>query len=230
MIFEVCIDSVQGAKTASKYAVKRVELCSALSIGGLTPNVGLVEECCQVQGVEVHTMLRHKEGNFQYCEADVEIMRKDMIHFAKLGIKGVVFGILDEHQEVSELNKTLLQEAKSLGLEATFHRAFDFVSNPEESIKKLVDWGFTRVLTSGCQPTAIEGIDLIAKLNDKYGEDIQIMAGSGVNAQNALVFEEKGIKNLHFTAKKLVGQVALSMGEQTVVDEDKIKSITHLFA
>ncbi len=229
MIFEVCADSVAGAIAAEKYGAKRIELCSALSVGGLTPSVGLVEECAVNSTVEVHAMLRHREGNFQYTKDDVAIMQKDIIALTKAGAKGVVFGILDEKKEFSELNLPLIEKALENGLEVTFHRAFDFTSSPEKTIEKLIENKVTRLLTSGGKPTAFEGLELITKLQKDYGSDIQIMAGSGVNASNALQIAESGVGNLHFTAKKSVGQVLLSMGEQTIVDEDKIKSITALF-
>ncbi len=228
MVFEICADSVAGAIVAEKYGAKRIELCSALSVGGLTPSVGLVEECADYS-VEVHTMLRHREGNFQYAKEDVAIMQKDIVALSKAGAKGVVFGILDENNEFSNYNIPLIEKALERGLEVTFHRAFDFTANPEKTIEKLIENKVTRLLTSGGKPTAFEGLELISKLQKNYGSDIQIMAGSGVNVSNALQIANSGVWNLHFTAKKSVGKVLLSMGEQTVVDEDKIKGITALF-
>ncbi len=230
MIFEICTDSIAGAVAAEKWGAKRIELCSALSVGGLTPSVGLVEECVEKSTVEVHAMLRHREGNFQYTKSDIAIMQKDLLALSKAGIKGVVFGVLDEKNEFSELNQSLIELGLSEGLEVTFHRAFDFTLDPEKTIEKLIENKITRLLTSGGKPTALEGLDLITKLQKQYGSEIQIMAGSGVNASNALQIAKSGVNNLHFTAKKSVGEVSLSMGEQTVVDEDKIRNIIALFA
>ncbi len=225
MNLELCTDSVAGAKIASKYNFKRIELCSALSVGGLTPSLGLIEQCVRNSTAEVHCMLRHREGDFAYSPSEVKILEKDLKDIAKTGAKGVVWGILDEKNGISESNKHLVDLAKSLGLQATFHRAFDFVTNPLSSIKTLVAFGFDRVLTSGQQPKAIMGIDVIADLQKNNGSQIAIMAGSGVNASNVKEFVKIGIENLHFTSHKIVEDPNLGMGVRTIVDENKIEMI-----
>lgn len=229
MIFEICTDSVAGAIAAQKWGAKRIELCSALSVGGLTPSTGLVEKCVESSNVEVHVMIRHREGNFQYTSSEVAIMQRDIAAMANAGAKGVVFGILDAKQQICSSNQELIMFAHQKGLEVTFHRAFDFVNNTSEAIERLISYKVDRLLTSGGASTAIEGLQQITQLQKEYGHLIQIMAGSGVNASNALLLAASGINNLHFTAKKSVGKVNLSMGENTVVNEDKIKSITKLF-
>lgn len=229
LIFEICTDSVDGAKAAYRLGAKRIELCSALSVGGLTPNYGLVVACAKT-GIEVHAMVRHKEGGFDYNDEDVKVMRSDIKALKDAGAAGVVFGILTPENEISELNRALCTYAKSINLEVTFHRAFDFVKDYKKSIQLIVDMGFDRLLTSGLQPKVIDGLDVISYLQQSVGDKIQIMAGSGVNAQNALKIAETGIQNLHFTARKSTGNsIALSMGELMVVDEDKIKQIIQLF-
>ena len=230
MIFEVCTDSVEGAIRASKYGAKRIELCAALPVGGLTPNIGLIQKCVALSTVEVHVIIRHKEGGFDYDQNDVEIMKIDIEAAKRAGAKGVVFGILNDDNTISELNRELVAFTKSLGIEATFHRAFDFVADYKESIKTLVEMGFDRLLTSGLKPTAIEGLDVISYLQKNHGHEIQIMAGSGVNSTNALELAASGIQNLHFTARKTSEvKINLSMGGRMVVDEEKIKSIIGLF-
>lgn len=230
MIFEICTDSVLGAVAAQKYNAKRIELCSALSVGGLTPSVGLVKNCIfYAPNVEIHPMIRHREGGFQYDKKDVEIMKKDIKVMSEFGVKGVVFGVLNNSFEISEYNKELVDIAKENQLEVTFHRAFDFVKKSEKALEKLIHLKVDRLLTSGGEPTAIQGIRNICKWQKEYGEHIQIMAGSGVNASNALQIADCGVQNLHFTAKKIVGDTNLSMGSETVVDEEKILQITSLF-
>lgn len=231
MIFEVCTDSVEGAIAASKYGAKRIELCAALSVGGLTPNIGLIKKCVELSTVEVHVIIRHKEGGFEYDTTDVELMKIDIEAAKKAGAKGVVFGILTVDHSISELNKEVVDFSKALGLEVTFHRAFDFVKEYKIAIESIVKMRFDRLLTSGLQPTAIEGISVISDLQNRYGQEIQIMAGSGVNQQNVLELAKTGIQNLHFTARKLSGKpVELSMGEVMEVDEEKIKNTISLFS
>ncbi len=230
MIFEICTDSVAGVIAAEKYGVKRIELCAALSVGGLTPNYGLVKVCTNNSSVEVHAMIRHKEGGFNYNLDDVNLMKIDISAMRKAGAKGVVFGILSDDNTVSELNSELVSFSKSLELEVTFHRAFDFVSDYKTAIKVIIDMGFDRLLTSGLKPTAQEGLAVISYLQEIHGSEIQIMAGSGVNAQNALEIAKTGIQNLHFTARKSRNNPTnLSMGELMEVDEEKIQKIIQLF-
>ncbi len=230
MIFELCTDSLDGALAAEKFGAKRIELCSALSVGGLTPNYGLIQACVEKSSVEVHVIIRPREGDFAYSLQEIEIMKLDIKAAKKAGVVGVVFGILNEKNEISESNKELLNFSKDLELEVTFHRAFDFVSDYHKAIQKIIDFGFDRLLTSGLQATAMEGISVIKDLQVTYGERIQIMAGSGINSANALKFAEIGIENVHFTAKKsIASKNSFSMGEKFVVDEDKISAIVRQF-
>ena len=230
MNFEICTDSVEGALSAEKFGAKRIELCAALSVGGLTPNYGLIEQCVKKSNVEVHVMIRHKEGDFQYSKEDVEIMKTDIEQAKKAGAHGVVFGILTSENEISTLNEELVIVSKRLDLEVTFHRAFDFVIDYKSAIKKLIELKFDRLLTSGLQVTAEKGLEIITKLQVNYGNQIQIMAGSGVNSSNALKIASSGIQNLHFTARKIAEiSSKFEMGNQFVIDEDKIKSIVNQF-
>ncbi len=226
MHIEICTDALSGALAAEKYGAKRIELCTALSVGGLTPSFGLIKQCVDRSDVEVHVMIRHKEGDFRYSIQDIELMKIDIEASYKAGARGVVFGILDSYNKVSQFNKELLDFSKTFDLEVTFHRAFDFVDNYKLAIEKLIDFGFDRLLTSGLQMTAEKGIDIISYLQTNYGHKIQIMAGSGINADNVLKITDSGINNIHFTARESVAdKTDLSMGERMIVDEEKIKNI-----
>ena len=185
MNIEICTDSVEGAIIAQKYEAKRIELCSALSVGGLTPSIGLIKQCVISSTVEVHVLIRPREGDFKYSMNEVEIIKSDIKMAKKAGAKGVVFGVLTEKNEVSSLNIDLVALSKSLDLEVTFHRAFDFVNDFKIAIEKIIEFGVDRLLTSGLQQTAIEGLDVISYLHSNYGGKIQIMAGSGINNSNA---------------------------------------------
>ena len=230
MIFELCTDSVEGAIAAENFGVKRIELCSALSVGGLTPNYGLIKQCVNKSNVEVHVMIRHREGDFCYSKEDVELMKMDINIAQQAGVQGVVFGILNELDEISDFNEELLNFSKKLNLQATFHRAFDLVSNYKKAIKKITDFGFDRLLTSGLHDTAQQGVHIIEYLQENFGDRIEIMAGSGVNPSNALAIANSGIKNLHFMARKKVSDSSkLKMGSRMVIDEEKIKNIIDLF-
>jgi len=231
MNIEICTDSLEGALAANKYGAKRIELCSSLSLGGLTPSFGLIQQCVKKTNIEVHVIIRHKEGGFCYSDSDVEIMKADIIQVKNAGATGVVFGILSDNNEVSNLNTELVTLAKNLHLEATFHRAFDFVNDHKSAIENIIEMGFDRLLTSGLSQTAKEGLEIITDLQSKYGSKIQIMAGSGINVDNALKISESGVNNIHFTARKKSDKTPekFSMGEVMITDEEKIKSIIDLF-
>ena len=230
MNFEICTDCVEGAMAAEKYGAKRIELCSALSVGGLTPSFGLIQQCVENSSVEVHVMIRHKEGGFVCSELDINLMKVDISMAKQAGATGVVFGILTAENTVSNKNKELLNFAKQLNLEVTFHRAFDFLIDYKKGIECLINFGFDRLLTSGLKKTAEEGLEVISYLQQHYGNQLHIMAGSGINSSNALKFATIGVNNLHFTARKPISfGNSFSMGDVMVVDEEKIRTITNLF-
>lgn len=226
MIFELCTDSLAGVFAAQKYNCKRVELCAALSLGGLTPSYGLVKVCLEYSNIEIHAMIRPREGDFVYTDVEILQMKTNIKQLASLGVKGVVFGVLNDDGTIATINGTLLKLAKSLELEVTFHRAFDFVNNADVAINKLIAVGFDRILSSGLAETVEKGLPVLRKLQADYGGQIQIMAGCGVSVANILKIEDAGIKQVHFTARKPVtGLSKLKMGINMEVDTEKIKNI-----
>ena len=229
MKFELCTDSLEGAELAGQYGFTTIELCAALSVGGLTPNFGLIKLCAERSVARVQVMIRHKEGCFQATENDIKIMATDIKGAQKAGADGVVFGILNDQNELDDANKELVILAHDLGLRTTFHRAFDFVPDFKAAMRKVEAFGFDRLLTSGLQPTAEEGIDVIAQIEELYGGSIEIIAGSGIHSGNALDFFNAGIRHLHFTARKASSDaLKMDMGQTMVTDIDKIQAILNL--
>jgi copper homeostasis protein len=229
MKFELCTDSVEGAVIAGQYGFSSIELCTALSVGGLTPGYGLIQECVANSAAEVHVMIRPCEGGFQVSNADLRLMHMEIQAAKKAGATGVVFGILDSENKISDRNHELVELAKGIGMKATFHRAFDFVPDFRKAAEKVVAFGFDRLLTSGLQDSAENGIQVIAEISRKYGDRIQVIAGSGVSAGNALKFSVAGINYLHFTARKPGGEiVSKGMGQHMLTDTGKIEQIINL--
>jgi len=223
---ELCAENYRAVKLAEKFGIKRIELCSALSVGGLTPGTGLVRQCADRGKVEIHTMIRHREGNFQYSRTEVGIMQKEVLAMKRAGATGVVFGCLDRHAQIDHRAcEQLVNTARDLELEITFHRAFDFCRQAFDAIDVLIETGFDRVLTSGQQNTALEGIELIRKLVSYASGRIQIMAGSGINPHNAKLLAATGVNALHFTAHKPSGPTLDGMGETRRADTEKIRGI-----
>jgi len=230
MDFELCAEHLEAVSFAEKHGFKRVELCAGLSVGGLTPSPGLAATCAKSELVEIHCMIRHREGNFYYNNNDIEIMLKDMDILKNLGIKGFVFGCLKKDDSIDiEACNQLIAIAKENGLEATFHRAFDFCKDPFEALEILIELGFTRILTSGQKNKVFDGLDLVRKLVKRSNNRIQVMAGSGVNAQNAKMIADTGIHALHFTSYKSDPNPDPGMGSSRDLDEEKSLSIIKQF-
>ena len=230
MQIEICIESIATAIVADKLGADRIELCSALDLGGLTPSLGIIESCVEYCSLDVFVMIRPRGGGFVYSPEEFAIMIKNIDAVAKAGVNGVVFGCLTKDFNLNEYqNQKLLDYSKSLDLSVTFHRAFDFCQNSDASLEKLIEFGFDRILTSGQANTAIEGIEKIKHWVDKYYGQIQFMAGSGVNASNVKLFTNIGVDALHFTArKKIINDDLFNMGDEYIVDRDKMTTILNL--
>ena len=231
MILELCTDSIAGAELARKYGAKRIELCSALTVGGLSPSTALIKECLKIGKVEVHVMLRHREGGFVYGKNEWPIILNDLNMMISLGVHGVVFGALNENGDVDKaLCQEIISRTSAVGIEATFHRAFDLASDPIKTVEELIELGFDRLLTSGQKDMAIDGKNLIKDLSDQSDGRIQIMAGSGVNPSNAIELAATGADALHFTSHTTQGSGSLGMGANFIPDPAKISSIRSLFS
>jgi copper homeostasis protein len=229
MIIEICADSFETTQMAAKFGAKRVELCTALSVGGLTPNYALIESCSKVSGIEVHVMIRHREGDFIYADSDIQIMLNDIVKAKEAGAHGVVFGCLNSANEINiDQCQALANKAKELAMEVTFHRAFDFIKYPMRALEILIGMGVDRILTSGGKPKAIEGLTELTELVEVANGRIQIMAGSGVNSTNAFELKSTGIDALHFTAHKSGGKTDLGMGDRSMPDESKVREVVDL--
>jgi len=227
MEVEICIENLETALVADRLGVQRVELCSALDLGGLTPSFGMIEACVESCSLDVFVMIRPRGGGFVYSAEELNIMEVDIKKAKETGANGVVFGCLTEDFKLNEYqNQKLLNIAKSLDLGVTFHRAFDRCQATDEGLDLLINWGFDRILTSGLEKTAIEGLEKIKSWQERSGNQIEIMAGSGVNASNAKVLMDTGVGALHFTArKKIIKEDVLGMGDEFVVDTTKIEDV-----
>lgn len=230
MKLEACIETFEEARIAAKHKIDRVELCSALDLGGLTPSAALIKNISEQ--IETHVMIRPRAGDFVYTKSELLVMDKDIQIAKKLGATGVVFGCLTDTKEIDvESNSMLFEKARSLGLVSTFHRAFDFLFDLGSGITQLIDMGFDRVLTSGGQLKAYSGLNQIMKLITLANGKIEIMAGSGVNADNIKTIKAAGVDAAHFSIrKKQVGMASLNMGEQYEIDEEKILTIMSLLS
>ncbi|MCE7068363.1 copper homeostasis protein CutC [Dyadobacter sp. CY326] len=200
MTIEVCAYSLESCINAQAGGAGRIELCGGLGEGGTTPSAGLIEVVRQHIDIDVFVMIRPRGGDFVYDVFEEEIMRKDIDLAKKLGANGVVLGVLlaDGQVDIAR-TKALVEYAKPM--KVTFHRAFDLTPEPMKALKAVIETGAERILTSGQKPAAIEGIGLLEQLAKEAGNSIEIMAGGGVNHNNAAQLAAAGVHSLHLTAK-----------------------------
>ncbi len=220
MKFEVCVDNIQSVQTASQAEVDRVELCSALSVGGLTPSYGFLKQAIGYENLSHHVMIRPRSGNFIYNDEEIEQMLFDIQMAKNLGADGVVFGVLDASGHIDkEKCKILLQAAQ--GMQATFHRAFDLCSDHRQALEDIIKLGFQRILTSGQHKTALDGKHIIKDLVTQSNGRIEIMAGSGITSENVLeIVRTTNVSDVHFSAKKVMQLTACNNGVAMGSDSD----------
>jgi copper homeostasis protein len=200
MTIEVCAYSLESCINAQSGGAGRIELCGGLGEGGTTPSAGLIELVKQHIEIPVYVMIRPRGGDFVYDFFEEEIMRKDIDLAKKLGANGVVLGILSPDGQV-DVARTKALVDYAFPMKVTFHRAFDLTPDPLKALAAVIETGAERILTSGQQPSAIQGIDLLRQLAKTANGSIEIMAGGGVNAGNATELAGAGVHALHLTAK-----------------------------
>ena len=197
---EICIDSVCGALAAFEGGADRLELCSGLAEGGVTPSPSLVREVVAATALPVMCMVRPRGGGFQMTEAELRIMAADIEFLRDAGAHGVVLGVLDTSSCVDvEACRRLVEVARPMSV--TFHRAIDVVADLESAMQQIVDLGFDRVLTSGQANTAELGLEQITRLNQAFGDSIVVMPGAGLSPVNARkIAAVAGIREIHGSA------------------------------
>ena len=194
MIIEVCAESYEYAVKAEKAGADRIELCKDLHLDGLTPDYETAKRTIDSLNIPVFILIRPREGDFIYSDEEFELMKQDILKFKEMGYKGIVSGVLNDDNSIDiKRTKELVELSKPL--EFTFHRAFDVVNDPIEEIENLIKIGVNRILTSGQKEKAIEGLDLLKKLNKISSNRIVIMPGSGISP---LIIEKfKSFSEIH---------------------------------
>ncbi len=203
MILEICANSFESAFAAQQAGADRIELCTELSVGGLTPSFGLLEKVLVELTIPVHVLIRPRSGNFTYSKEELDVMLRDIETCKELGCDGIVSGVLTSSFEIDKEATKLLKETSS-GMEFTFHRAFDWVKDPKEALEQLIDLNINRLLSSGQQPSALEGIEMLKELQTIANGNIQIMPGGGINASNCTQFKKAGFEMIHCSATKKI--------------------------
>ncbi|GMN12027.1 copper homeostasis protein CutC [Croceitalea sp. MTPC9] len=208
MLIEVCANSLQSALNAEKAGANRIELCTELGVGGVTPSYGLITAVKEQVNIPVHVLVRPRCGHFTYSKTEFEVLLKDIEFCKNLGVDGIVSGVLNSDATLDlERTKQLVELSKPLHF--TFHRAFDWVSNPLKVLSKLEAIGVDTILTSGKHLTAENGIELLKELNS-VADKISIMAGAGVNLNNIKKFMHIGFKAIHLSGTSFGNEVSIN--------------------
>lgn len=205
---EVCCADIQSVRAAIAGGAQRIELCTGLEVGGLTPSAGLIKEAriLTYRKVKLNVLIRPRPGDYVYDSDEIEVMKTDVNFARKLECDGVVIGALTPDGDVDKAVVDSLVDCAG-PMSVTFHRAFDLCRDPFEAMKTLDGiGGIDRILTSGLAPSAPEGVDMLRRLVEAAPGNLSIMPGAGVNSANAAaIVEAAGVNEIHASAKTRVG-------------------------
>lgn len=224
-IVEVCSNSLRSSLEAQRGGAYRVELCASIPEGGTTPSYGEILCNRKALAIKLNVIIRPRGGDFLYSSEELEVMEEDIRMCERVGVDGVVFGVLTAHGEIDlEANKRLIEASGSMT--KTFHRAFDMCADWGKALEDLISLGFDTVLTSGGAATAELGVERLAQLVEQADGRIAVMAGCGVTCDNiAMIQRVSKAPAYHFSARSRVesGMVVrnpdVSMGGTVKIEE-----------
>lgn len=236
---EICVDNLESVLTANQLKIDRIELCSALSLGGLSPSYGLLTEAIALSKVPLSVMIRPRSGDFIFSQQELKVMLTEVALCKSLSIQHIVIGALTPDAEIDlDCTKQLIDAAGEM--EITFHRAFDLCRDPYLALEQLIELGCHRVLTSGQSINAFQGIPVLKQLVKQSDSRIQIIAGCGINAKNVgEILEKTKVPEIHFSAKgqrwslmKSMSNVVMGSSSERdqyidILDIDKASNILH---
>lgn len=198
-VLEICVDDSMGLRAAIAGGADRIELCSALELGGLTPSAALVDQALQA-GCPTHMMIRPRAGSFVLAEGEAELMVEEIRIAVSRGVAGVVVGA---SRPGGELDLDALARFRDAARDAAIvlHRAIDLVPDPVAAVREVAALGYDKILSSGGAPTALQGVAMLAAMVAEAGERLSIIAGSGVTPDNvARLVAETGVREVHGSA------------------------------
>lgn len=202
ILLEIAVETLDDALAATRGGADRLELCAALEVGGLTPGAGVLRAIGQESPLPVMAMVRPRCGGCFYNDRDFSVMLNDRDFLLENGASGLVFGFLDRDGHVEESRLKAFLEGIPAGIETVFHRAFDFVENPADSLEVLIEHGVKRVLTSGLKPSIVDGTEQIRALIEQANGRIEILGGGGIRLENVRqVVEQTGLVQVHASCR-----------------------------
>ncbi|HCD22786.1 copper homeostasis protein CutC [Flavobacteriaceae bacterium] len=197
MEVEVCAHTIASALTAQQAGVQRIELCSAIGVGGVTPSFGVMEQVRRLLRIPIHVLIRPRMGDFTYTHHEFASMISDISLCRSLGFEGVVFGVLTKDTKIDQVRTRQLLYAAQ-GMKCTFHRAIDWVDDPVAAVSLLEDLGIDTVLSSGGASTAMEGLATLERMQLK-SKKMTVMPGSGVKPDQIMRFKSAGFRAIHLS-------------------------------
>jgi copper homeostasis protein len=187
---EIACFNLESAVIAQENGAYRVELCAEMEVGGTTPNFEITQQVRELITIDLNVMIRPRGVNFVYSDVEFQQMKNEILQFKEIGVNGFVFGILTENNSIHTTQNTeLVTLAKPFP--CTFHRAFDEVEDPFQSLEDVITCGFQTILTSGQKPNVLEGVNRLAELVSKANNRIVIMPGGGLRSTNIEFLQEK---------------------------------------
>lgn len=225
---EVIVNSVESARAAQTGGADRLEVCDNLIEGGTTPSAGMIKRIRAAVDIPIHIMVRPRGGDFCYSDDELGVMKYDIETAHYLKADGVVFGLLNPEGLIDIANtKMLIEQARPL--KVTFHRAFDMTVDADRALDQLLELGVDILLTSGLMNKAIDGVENIKRFVEHIGDDMRIMAGSGVNETNAAhIIATTGVRDIHVSCRtQTVSRMTyrnpnIQMGGSYTIDEYSI--------
>ncbi len=197
VLIEICVESLALAVAAEAGGADRVELCQDLSCGGVTPSAELMRAVRGKMRIPVHALIRPRAGDFCYSGCEFETMQREIAMAKHIGLDGIVLGVLDPSARVDRERTSMLVES-ALPLPVTFHRAFDECPDLAVALEAVIESGATRILTSGGNPSAVEGVPRVSQLVKAAQGRIVIMPGGGIRAANVeLILRNTGAREIH---------------------------------
>lgn len=195
---EICVETMASIAAARAGGADRIELCSALALGGLTPSAGLIAAAA-AQPLPCHVMIRPRGGDFAYDADEVAQMERDIAYAAGAGMAGVVFGAARDGALDRPVLDRLMACVRAAGrpLSTTLHRAIDTLDDPVAAIEVAADLGFDRVLSSGGATTALTGVETLRAMHERAAGRLKVMAGSGIDAGNVAALLAAGVDEIH---------------------------------
>ncbi|ANS86227.1 Copper homeostasis protein CutC [Vibrio scophthalmi] len=221
---EVCIDNLESLHQAIAGGADRIELCSSLALGGLTPSFGFMQRAAALSTIPIYAMIRPRQGDFIYDQDDIDAMLLDIKAAAQAGLQGVVFGVLTAQGHINMAQaERLIATATECNLGVTFHRAIDQCSDIEQAIEQIAQLGCERILTSGLAANVEQGLPVLKQMVAQANGRFSIMAGAGLTAENVVaITAQTGVTQVHLSGKSTRPSLMETLSDEVKMGNNSI--------